>query len=144
MSKGYKIDFTTNTITMNYTFKKASEEYGTAEYNTLKGILADFPTMKTIVKAGREQKKASKYKNLTYKNMEQYISVLENAEEIMEAFKTIKRASKSQSSSYQYVYNWFESQFPDFRKTPKFKDGKFIKEEEKKPEVKIVKMKFTA
>jgi hypothetical protein len=144
MSKGYKIDFTTNTITMNYTFKKASEEYGTPEYNTLKGILADFPTMKTIVKAGREQKKASKYKNLTYKNMEQYISVLENAEEIMEVFKTIKRASKSQSSSYQYVYNWFESQFPDFRKTPKFKDGKFIKEEEKKPEVKIVKMKFTA
>ena len=28
--KGYKINFTNNTITVNYTFKKASEEYGTA------------------------------------------------------------------------------------------------------------------
>lgn len=41
--KGYKINFTNNTITVNYTFKKASEEYGTAEYDLLKNILADFP-----------------------------------------------------------------------------------------------------
>lgn len=33
--KGYKINFTNNTITVNYTFKKASEEYGTPEYNSL-------------------------------------------------------------------------------------------------------------
>lgn len=26
--KGYKINFANNTITVNYTFKKASEEYG--------------------------------------------------------------------------------------------------------------------
>lgn len=42
--KGYKINFANNTITVNYTFKKASEEYGTAEYEILKNILADFPT----------------------------------------------------------------------------------------------------
>ena len=41
--KGYKINFANNTITVNYTFKKASEEYGTAEYELLKNILADFP-----------------------------------------------------------------------------------------------------
>ncbi len=37
--KGYKINFANNTITVNYTFKKASEEYGTAEYEILKNIL---------------------------------------------------------------------------------------------------------
>lgn len=42
--KGYKINFANNTITVNYTFKKASEEYGTAEYELLKNILADFPS----------------------------------------------------------------------------------------------------
>lgn len=57
--KGYKINFTNNTITVNYTFKKASEEYGTAEYELLKNILADFPTMTIIVKSGREKKTAS-------------------------------------------------------------------------------------
>ena len=58
--KGYKINFANNTITVNYTFKKASEEYGTAEYELLKNILADFPTMTIIVKSGREKKTASK------------------------------------------------------------------------------------
>lgn len=54
--KGYKINFANNTITVNYTFKKASEEYGTAEYELLKNILADFPTMTIIVKSGREKR----------------------------------------------------------------------------------------
>ena len=33
---GYKIDFTTNTITMNYTFAAAAEQYGTPEYSGTK------------------------------------------------------------------------------------------------------------
>ena len=80
--KGYKINFANNTITVNYTFKKASEEYGTAEYELLKNILADFPTMTIIVKSGREKKAASKFKNLTYEKMRTYISVLDNADEM--------------------------------------------------------------
>lgn len=50
---GYKIDFTKNTITMNYTFAKSANEYGSAEYELLTKVLADFPTMKVIVKSGR-------------------------------------------------------------------------------------------
>ena len=59
--KGYKINFANNTITVNYTFKKASEEYGTAEYELLKNILADFPTMTIIVKSGREKNLQKSY-----------------------------------------------------------------------------------
>ena len=80
--KGYKINFTNNTITVNYTFKKASEEYGTPEYKLLKDILADFPAMTIIIKSGRKKKAPSKFKNLTYKKMREYISVLDNAEEM--------------------------------------------------------------
>ena len=97
--KGYKINFTNNTITVNYTFKKASEEYGTPEYKLLKDILADFPTMTIIVKAGREKKSPSKFKNLTYKKMREYISVLDNAEEMNAVMDTIEIQSKGQSAT---------------------------------------------
>ena len=33
--KGYKIDFTTNTVVMNYKFAEASEKYGSPEYRLL-------------------------------------------------------------------------------------------------------------
>ena len=98
--KGYKINFTNNTITVNYTFKKASEEYGTAEYDLLKNILADFPTMTIIVKSGREKKTASKFKNLTYEKMRTYISVLDNADEMNAVMDTIEAQSKSQKRVY--------------------------------------------
>ena len=42
---GYKILFATNTVIMNYKFAAAAAEYGTKEYNILKGIRADFPGM---------------------------------------------------------------------------------------------------
>lgn len=90
--KGYKINFANNTITVNYTFKKASEEYGTAEYELLKNILADFPTMTIIVKSGREKKTASKFKNLTYEKMRTYISVLDNADEMNAVMDTIEHS----------------------------------------------------
>lgn len=138
--KGYKINFTNNTITVNYTFKKVSEEYGTAEYDLLKNILADFPTMTIIVKSGREKKTASKFKNLTYEKMRTYISVLDNADEMNAVMDTIEAQSKSQKSPYNFVYNWFIAQFPNYNKIPTLKNGKLIYEDKraKKPEAKII------
>ena len=78
--KGYKLDFTTNTMIVNYTFDAASSEYGSPEYELMKSIRADFPNMKIMVKSGREKKTANKNKHLTYENMVKYISVCENAE----------------------------------------------------------------
>ena len=57
-TKGYKINFATNTLVMNYKFYAASQEYGTDENNLVKAILADFPTLTVVVKAGRDVKTA--------------------------------------------------------------------------------------
>lgn len=122
--KGYKIDFTTNTIVMNYKFAAASKEYGTPEYKLVKDILADFPTMKTVVKAGREIKSARPNKRLTYANMEKHISAYANADELQLIFETVKTLSKPLSSPYKYVSDWFVAQFPNYKELPVFENGK--------------------
>lgn len=139
---GCKIDFTTDTIVMNYKFAAAAKEYGTPEYTRLKNILADFPMMKTVVKAGREIIKARSNKRLTYANMEKYISAYSNADKLLEVFKTVKRLSKSVASPYKYVYDWFVEQFPDYKKAPIFKDDKLTVQPVEPPKTEEYKVKL--
>lgn len=116
--KGYKIDFTNNTLTMNYTFAAAASIHNTEEYNLLKTIQQDFPGIQIITKSGRTQKKAHQFKRLTYTNMEKHISVYENAEELLDMFRQVKSLSRTAKSPYAYVRKWFEAQFPDYREIP--------------------------
>lgn len=141
---GYKIDFSTNTITMNFKFAAAASQYGTPEYKLIRDIKADFPTLKEIVKSGREQKKARPNKRLTYDNMKKHIAVYDNAAELMDTFESVKALSLSAASPYKYVADWFVAQFPDYNKAPAFKDGKLIAIPVKAPEIKEYKIKKSA
>ena len=116
--KGYKIDFTNNTLTMNYTFAAAASIHGSEEYKLLKAIQQDFPGIQIITKSGRTQKKSHQFKRLTYENMEKHISVYENAKELKEVFQRVENFSADAKSPYAYVRKWFEKQFPDYRSIP--------------------------
>ena len=76
--KGYEIDFTTNTLFMNYKFAEASTQYGTPEYKLLQNIKNDLPNIKIVKRAGRNTKTCNANKRMTYANMENYISGAEN------------------------------------------------------------------
>lgn len=118
--KGYTIDYTENTITMNYKFAAAAAKYGTAEYNTLKAILADYPQMKQVIKAGRTIKTTRPTKRLTYENMKKYMSVYSNADELLAMFQIVKTRSLPLASPYKYVRDWFTKQFPNYKIAPEF------------------------
>lgn len=140
-AKGYKIDFSNNTLIMNYKFHSASQEYGTTENKLVKKILKDFPTLTVIVKAGREVKTPNKNKRLTYDNMKKHIKAYENAEELLNVFETVQALSQSTASPYKYVCDWFKEQFPDYQKTLTFKDGELTALPVKAPNVKEYKVK---
>lgn len=140
-TKGYKIDFSNNTLIMNYKFHSASQEYGTPENKLVKKILNDFPTLTVIVKAGREVKTPNKNKRLTYDNMKKHIKAYENAEELLNVFETVQALSQSTASPYKYVCDWFKEQFPDYQKTLTFKDGKLTALPVEAPNVKEYKVK---
>ena len=143
-TKGYKINFATNTLVMNYKFYTASQEYGTDENNLVKAILADFPTLSVVVKAGRDVKTANKNKRLTYANMEKHISAYENSAELLDVFETVKALSKTAASPYKYVTDWFVVQFPDYKKAPVFKEEKLSVPPVKVPDIKEYKIKKVA
>ena len=113
--KGYKIDFTNNTIIMNYSFAQAAQDFGSAEYNIIKAIREDYPTMQTVVKAGRKVTTTNKNKRFTYANMEKHIRCYENSDELLNQFHLAQALSQPLASPYKYVCDWFMAQFPNYR-----------------------------
>lgn len=120
---GYRIDYATNTLVMNYKFRDAAEIYGSPEYNIVQAIMKDYPNIKVSIKSGKEQKKPRDNKRLTYENMETYIKCFENADVLLERFNKVKKMSKPIKSPYKYVSDWFVAQFPDYKKIPEFEEN---------------------
>lgn len=112
--KGYKIDFATQTLTMNYKFAEESMKFSTKEYNLLKKVKADFPNLKIVTKAGRKITTPRKTKRLSYNNMEKYIRTFENSEELLAMFNLAKDRSATAKSPYKFVCDWFLMQFPNY------------------------------
>ena len=119
-NNGYKIDYSTNTLIMNYKFRNAAEVYNSTEYAIVQGIKRDYPNIKVSIKSGREQKKPRKNKRFTYKNMEKHIKCYDNSDALLEMFNTVKKMSAPMKSPYKYVCDWFVSQFPDYKEIPEF------------------------
>ena len=140
--EGYKILFGENTVIMNHKFAAAAAKYGTKENLLIKRIREDFPGMKEVVVSGRDCDKAKPNHRLTYKNMKKYINAYENAEELREVFKTVEAASKALANPYKYVSDWFKVQFPDYKKTLVFKDGKLVAAPKKAPDITEYKQKL--
>lgn len=140
--EGYKILFNENTVIMNHKFAAAAAKYGTKENELMKKIRTDFPGMKELIVSGREQTKAKTNSRLTYENMETYIGVYENAEELLEVFESVKAMSLATASPYKYVCDWFKMQFPEYKTAPVYKDGKLSAPIIEPPKVKEYKVKL--
>jgi hypothetical protein len=120
MKNTYKVDFVNNTLTMSKAFEEAASNPASQEYKLLQQIRADFPGLTIIRKTRRAPKKARPTKNLTYANMEKYMSVFQNADELLAQFKVVKTCSLEQPSPYKFVRDWFETQFPKYKELPDF------------------------
>lgn len=125
--KGYEIDFKTNTFYMNYKFyEKVSKDIFSKEYEIYQKICKDFPKMKLVARAGRKQTTCNANKRMTYANMESYIKVQDNADELMVAFVIAKEESKNKPSPYAFVRDWFVKQFPHYKECKILKEDKII------------------
>lgn len=128
----YKVDFVAKTITITAECAEKMNDPDTTEYRAIRQLCADFPAMKIIKRTHRTPRKyvskstgekfnCNQFKNLTYENMETFISGLPNAEQYMTAFNFLKECgSLPLTSRYTAVRRWFVDQFPEFRKNPLF------------------------
>lgn len=120
MKNTYKVDFVNNTLTMSKAFEETLNNPASEEYKLFQQLRADFPGLTIIRKTRRAPKKARRTKNLTYKHMEQYMSVFKNADELLTQFKVVQECSKQQPSPYKFVRDWFETQFKNYKEQPDF------------------------
>ena len=114
-AKGYKINYTSNTVYVNHKFyAEAQRDFFSAEAEVLRKIKEAFPSMKIVEKAGRKITTPRPTKRLTYENMEKHIKAYDNADELLAHFETVKALSVVVKSPYKYVRDWFEAQFPNY------------------------------
>lgn len=120
MKNTHKVDFVNNTFTMTKAFEEALNNPASEEYKLFQQLRADFPGLTIIRKTRRAPKKARPTKNLTYANMEKYMSVFQNADDLLTQFKVVQECSKQQPSPYKYVLDWFKGQFENYKEQPDF------------------------
>lgn len=108
----YKIDYTTNTMTITKAFERAANNPYSEEYELLRKIKTDFPNMKIVRKTSAARRHSSPYKGLTYDAMERYIRA--NRADLMGEFETVKSVAAIMPNSYLYVRNWFVERFPEW------------------------------
>ena len=112
--KGYKIDYMTNTITLTKKFETEAGEIGSDAFKAmtvLRGLGMTF-----VVK----ESKPRKSNNITFRQMTQYIQLVENSAYYMEQFEMIRIEAACQKNPYQRVLTWFKETFPNFRDLPEF------------------------
>lgn len=134
--KNYKMNFATATLTITKDFSERLENPNSDECKILEHLMKVCPNLQ-IRQRTANRKAPSKNKGLTFEKMEKYISLHENADELLAQFDTVKDAGDSQSNKYVYVANWFHKQFPQYKEIPTIVDGRIkavalikIKEEE--------------
>ena len=101
-------------------FEKKACIFGTEEFKLWREYKAMFPNAKMVTKSINKNPNQKTRRNMTFKNMEEYIKTQPNAKELEEEFKTIKQRSKIQKSPYQYVLSWFEAKFDGYNDLDQF------------------------
>ena len=121
----YKMDFITNTLTITKDFEKKAMNVNSVEYQTLKQLKADFPSLRIVKKSAPKRK--SSLARPTYDKMVKFLSCQSNSAILLKEFAEVREYSKAQENPYQFVREWFFANFPNYQRIPKFdENGKLI------------------
>ena len=119
--KNYKMDFTTNTLTITKDFEKKAMNVNSVEYQTLKQLKADFPSLRIVRKVSPKRK--SSLARPTYDKMVKFLSCQANSAILLKEFAEVREYSKAQENPYQFVREWFFANFPNYQSLPKFDEA---------------------
>lgn len=111
-----------NTALVTKAFQRQARIFGTEEYKMWKAYREDFPGAKMETKTIKRNANKRTYRNMTYVNMELFISV--HNPQLMEDFENEKKSAKVQENPYRAVLAWFLEQFPNYDDYKKFFESK--------------------
>ena len=106
---------TDNQVQVTKEFSKNARIFGTAEYKLWKEIRMDCPNAEMVTKTiKRNPSKKVDTRNMTYANMEAFITAQDNANELLAEMKKQIAMSKVQTNPYRSVLAWFMQRFKDY------------------------------
>ena len=117
----YTFDALNNTLTISASFAKKASKVGSLEYNIILKLRRDFPNLTIQQEEKREGKKS-----ITFAQMEAFITMHRNADELTKLFNNVRKLSRVQPMPYKYVKNWFENRFPYYSEQPTFDADGFV------------------
>ena len=112
----------TNTLTITKTFADKLSDPSSDEYKLFREIKADNPSLAVRKRTHKTSRGyVNQYKKLTYANMEAFIELLPQADELMRVYNFLRAsADKMCGSPYKAVRTWFVEQFPLYNTNPLF------------------------
>ena len=117
----YEIDPLKQTVTVTRKFLENASQLG-KEYDLLQRFEKMGLKISVYQRAKNKTKDDTKPAMLTYKMMEDYISMLDDAEEMLQIFETMKASVKKNPKRMQRVNEWFRDEFPNYDNIPEFDD----------------------
>ena len=133
MKKNEIIYVNDTTAMVTKAFEKKACIFGTEEFKLWREYKKEFPKAQMTTKIIKKNpNKRTSTKNMTYDNMEIFISQQNNAEELLAAFKKQKALSKVQNDPYRFVLAWFLKQFENYDENYKAFFEDLAKKNEKK------------
>ena len=124
-SHTYEINHLDKTVTITRRFLEETTQMDTPASKLMEQFIARGYTVTVYQKASRKAAKPEdgKLPLLTYRMMEGYISMLDDAEEMLAVFKSVKDAAKSRADRARYVNKWFRTEFPNYDAVPEFDEN---------------------
>ena len=120
MKKGYVIDWTAKTVTVTRKFMEEAGTIGTTAFEQRK-VLDEMGLVFQI-----REVKARKNDKITYKQMMEYITRVENSAHYLARFEAVRGEAKSKNNPYLRVLEWFNKTFPRFYEMPEFNSNNEI------------------
>ena len=129
----YEIDQLTKTVIITKKFLEEASQIDSQEFELYQKFKA--MNLKIIVKSRSTSKKSNsplrplnkpveeKKALVPFAKMAHYISLLDDADEMMDEFDLVRELAKSEEHPRQYVNAWFREQFPRYEAVPEFDEN---------------------
>ena len=110
----FVFDHINHSIVGSKTSIKKASKFNSPEYKELAKLMAEHPDYCIMEKEIHTNSSKRTYHGLTIKLMEDFISVQDNAEEMLSKFRTALSSSEAQGRKYTLTKKWFLRTYPGF------------------------------
>ena len=101
-------------------FEKQARIFGTPEYREWRAYRQDFPSTQMVTKTIKKNTSKRTYKNLTYANIERFLTMQPTSKELIKEFNDQKAIAAIQQNPYRAVLAWFLAKFPKYDEYKQF------------------------